>query len=182
MENKNQFFLKDLGIHKGLYTTGVKTKLLDLSDNLDDIVKTLKDSPLSEHSKKLNEEISEILSQGNDGYNERLAKLESTLDKYWEVKQIDGNDNVLKVRLIFAYRIININSTYWFVEGIVDDDYNSGMRDKSSDIYYSFNNCQFTEITKEEFVKRVNEHTNVVLDKRLHKMLAETDIRVNVTK
>ena len=170
MENKNQFFLKDIGLHR--YRYPVKSKLTELSYALADMKEMLPKSPMTETATKLNEEIGIQLSQYDKAYDDMFNKLKETIGNYWEVTKYGGNNNedVYYTRLIYPYRLIGINSTYWYIEGIVDDDYNSGMRSMTSDVNDVFNNCQFVEITKEEFIKRINAHVNDVLNTRLEKI------------
>ena len=170
MENKNQFFLKDIGLHR--YRYPVKSKLTELSYALADMKEMLPKSPMTETATKLNEEIGIQLSQYDKAYDDKFNKLKETIGKYWEVTKYCGNNNedVYGTRLIYPYRLIGINSTYWYIEGIVDDDYNSGMRSMTSNVNDEFNNCQFVEITKEEFIKRINAHVNDVLNARLEKI------------
>ena len=170
MENKNQFFLKDIGLHR--YRYPVKSKLTELSYALADMKEMLPKSPMAETATKLNEEIGIQLSQYDKAYDDKFNKLKETIGKYWEVTKYGGNNNedVYGTRLIYPYRLIGINSTYWYIEGIVDDDYNSGMRSMTSNVNDEFNNCQFVEITKEEFIKRINAHVNDVLNARLEKI------------
>ena len=170
MENKNQFFLKDIGLHR--YRYPVKSKLTELSYALADMKEMLPKSPMTETATKLNEEIGIQLSQYDKAYDDKFNKLKETIGKYWEVTKYDGNNNEdnYGTRLIYPYRLIGINSTYWYIEGIVDDDYNSGMRSMTSNVNDEFNNCQFVEITKEEFIKRINAHVTDVLNTRLEKI------------
>ena len=118
------------------------------------------------------QEIGVQLSQYDKAYDDKFNKLKETIGKYWEVTKYGGNNNedVYYTRLIYPYRLIGINSTYWYIEGIVDDDYNSGMRSMTSNVNDEFNNCQFVEITKEEFIKRINAHVTDVLNTRLEKI------------
>ena len=44
------------------------------------------------------------------------------------------------------------------------------MRSMTSNVNDELNNCQFVEITKEEFIKRINAHVNDVLNTRLEKI------------
>ena len=170
MENKNQFFLKDIRLHRNSYT--VKNKMTELSFALTDMKEMLPKSPMTETATKLNEEIGIQLSQYDKAYDDKFNKLKETIGKYWEVTKYGGNNNEVNygTRLIYPYRLIGLNSTYWYMEGIVDDDYNSGMRSMTSNVNDEFNNCQFVEITKEEFIRRINAHVNDVLNTRLEKI------------
>jgi hypothetical protein len=171
MENKNQFFLKDIRLHRNRYP--VKNMLTELSYALTDMKEMLPKSPMTEAATKLNEEIGVQLSQYDKAYNDKFNKLKETIGKYWEVTKYGGNNNEdnYGTRLIYPYRLIGINSTYWYIEGIVDDDYNSGMRSMTSNVNDElFNNCQFVEITKEEFIRRIKAHVTDVLNTRLEKI------------
>lgn len=170
MENKNKFFLKDIGLHR--YRYPVKSKLTELSYALTDMKEMLPKSPMTEAATKLNEEIGVQLSQYDKAYDDKFNKLKETIGKYWEVTKYGGNNNEdnYGTRLIYPYRLIGINSTYWYIEGIVEDDYNSGMRSMTSNVNNEFNNCQFVEITKEEFIRRIKAHITDVLNTRLEKI------------
>ena len=170
MENKNQFFLKNIGLSR--YGYAVKNKLAELSYALTDMKKRMPKSSMTETATKLNEEIGIQLSQYDKAYDDKFNKLKETIGKYWEVTEYGGhnNEDIYGTRLIYPYRLIGINSTYWYIEGIVDDDYNSGMRSMTSNVNDDFNNCQFVEITKEEFIRRIKAHVTHVLNTRLEKI------------
>lgn len=124
-------------------------------------------------SNKLKEEFIEEQQVIEQVYEERLAQLKSTLGKYWEVSFNKANsDYTYHKVLIFPHKIIQTNSTYWFVKGYIDDEYHSGMSDENIDYLTMWirNDIIFKEITKEEFLERVNAHTNEVLNIRLQKM------------
>lgn len=172
MENKNQFFLKNNGLSRYCYGYEVKNKLDELSYALTDMKKRMPKSPMTETATKLNEEIGIRLSQYDKAYDDKFNKLKETIGKYWEVTEYGGhnNEDIYSTRLIYPYRLIGINSTYWYIEGIVDDDYNSGMRSMTSNVNDDFNNCQFVEITKEEFIRKIKAHVTDVLNTRLEKI------------
>lgn len=172
MENKNQFFLKNNGLSRYCYGYEVKNKLDELSYALTDMKKRMPKSSMTETATKLNEEIGIQLSQYDKAYDDKFNKLKETIGKYWEVTEYGGhnNEDIYSTRLIYPYRLIGINSTYWYIEGIVDDDYNSGMCSMTSNINDEFNNCQFVEITKEEFIRRIKAHVTDVLNTRLEKI------------
>lgn len=141
-----------------------------------DVCKSLKSMfPDAIFTKQLNGLIDEMTDEEivcNAEVEERLEQLKSTLGKYWEVT-CSRDDVVYWQIVIFPYRIIEINQTYWFVKGHINDDYHSGMSDENInyvDCWNKESNITFKEITKEEFVKRVNAHTNDVLNIRLEKM------------
>ena len=83
MENKNQFFLKDIGLHR--YRYPVKSKLTELSYALADMKEMLPKSPMTETATKLNEEIGIQLSQYDKAYDDKFNKLKETIGKYWGV-------------------------------------------------------------------------------------------------
>lgn len=170
MEAKNQFFLKSIKSKKCLKDEA--KRLDEVLSKLEWVGEILPKTELSRRADELSGDLVNYLSGPNEEYYDKLEKLKSTLGKYWEVKQLGGKNNeiVYNTRLIFPYRIIESNSTYWYIEGIVDDDYHSGMDSHTDDIMSVFKNCQFNEITKDEFINRVNEHVNDVLDIRLRKM------------
>lgn len=172
MENKNQFFLKNNGLSRYCYGYEVKNKLDELSYALTDMKKRMPKSSMTETATKLNEEIGIQLSQYDKAYDDKFNKLKETIGKYWEVTEYGGhnNEDIYSTRLIYPYRLIGINSTYWYIEGIVDDDYNSGMRSMTSNVNDDFNNCQFVEITKEEFIRKIKAHVTDVLNTRLEKI------------
>lgn len=130
-------------------------------------------------TKNINELIDEISNEINDEHavcnseiEERLEQLKSTIGKYWEVTC--SRDNIVYWQIvIFPYLIIQSNNTYWFIKGHLNDDYHSGMSDENIDYMEQWikeSTITFKEITKEEFIERVNAHTNDVLNIRLEKM------------
>jgi hypothetical protein len=140
----------------------IKVKQLFPNAVFTDTVEQLMDK-INDESKDCNKEI-----------DIRLTQLKSTLGRYWEVTCTDEDNNYEYWQfLIYPYRIIMSNDTYWFVKGYTErDSYHSGMHDDNINFMdcWTNNNISFKEITKEEFLKRINEHTNDVLDYRLNKI------------
>lgn len=131
--------------------------------------------PDAKFTKKINGLIDEMVEEQaacNCEVEERLEQLKSTLGKYWEVTC--SKDNIVYWQIvIFPYRIIQVNNTYWFVKGYLNNDYHSGMSDENIDYMEQWvkeNTITFKEISKDEFIERVNYHTNDVLKIRLEKM------------
>ena len=71
-------------------------------------------------TKKINGLIDEMTEEQaicNSEVEERLEQLKSTLGKYWDVTC--SKDNIVYWQfVIFPYRIIQVNNTYWFVKGL----------------------------------------------------------------
>lgn len=172
MGEKQQIFINSLRIkNRNSDRRGVlKAASYCLCDIISD--KEFEGTDLYKKATSINKVISKKLSEYDECLKERINILSQTLGKYWEVKEYNGKDRkvLYSTRLIYPYRMIMTNNTFWYIEGIVEDNYNSGMRSCTVDCYSIFNNCLFTEITKEEFIKRVNEHCDDVLISRLEKI------------
>lgn len=172
MKERQQIFINDTKIKKR--NSDRRGLLRTTSFYLDDIISDteFKGTDLYEKAINLNKVISKKLSEYDEHLKERINILKQTLGKYWEVREYNDKDKKIlySTRLIYPYRMIMTNNTFWYIEGIVEDDYNSGMHSRTADCYSIFNNCLFTEITKEEFIKRVNEHCADVIISRLEKI------------
>lgn len=172
MKERQQIFINDTKIkNRNSDRRGIlNTASYYLADIISD--KEFEGTDLFEKATNLNNVISKKLSEYNEHLKERINILKQTLGKYWEVREYNDKDRKIlySTRLIYPYQMIMTNNTFWYIEGIVEDDYNSGMRSCTVDCYSIFNNCLFTEITKEEFIKRVNEHCDDVLISRLEKI------------
>lgn len=146
----------------------------------DRIKELFPESIITKDVKSLAEKLMEEQSTLNEEINERVAQLKSTLGRYWEVSQSKG-DTLYWSYVIFPYRMIEANETYWFIKGYCSDDsYHSGMSDENIDYMHQWRgeDIIFKEITKEEFLEKVNAHVNEVLETRLQKIDKYKELKI----
>lgn len=120
-------------------------------------------------------ELDKIISKRYAVYDELLEKrteqLRGTLGKYWEITCY-YNDGIISTDIIFPYRLLEDNCTYWFIRGNVTR-YNSGMESKNVDyetVWTDGITAEFKEITKAEFLKRVLDNYDAPLTYRLNNL------------
>lgn len=159
---------------QGLKLRDKNNKLDYVTDLCTKVKLLLPNSVFTDTVEQLIDKINDEAKECNKEIDNRLAQLKSTLGKYWEVTCSDEDNNYVYWKyLIFPYRIILNNDTYWFVKGYLEgDDYHSGMIDDNINFMDCWvkDNVYFREITREDFLKRINSHTNDVLDIRLKKL------------
>lgn len=138
-----------------IHSNEERIKLFDLKL----LIEGLNDITTEDDITKKVTELKDILESKRRRYNDEVAKrskqLECTINKYWEVTTYDEK--------------IHLGQKYWAVRGIVDDPYKSGIES----VYIEYtkewqNKTVFKEITREEFIRRVNEHNEAVIRERLN--------------
>ena len=153
-----------------IHSNEERIKLFDLKL----LIEGLNDITTEDDITKKVTELKDILESKRRRYNDKVAKrskqLECTINKYWEVTTYDEKYSILHhTELLYGDKIIHLGQKYWAVRGIVDDPYKSGIES----VYIEYtkewqNKTVFKEITREEFIRRVNEHNEAVIRERLN--------------
>ena len=143
-------------------------EVYDLTKKLNNLFKT------KEITEKILE-LEKIISKKYKVYDELLEKraeqLRNTLGKYWEITCY-YNNGIINTDIIFPYRLLEDNCTYWFVRGNLTR-FNSGMESTRFDyesVWVDGVTAKFKEITKDEFMKRVHDNYDAPLTYRLNNL------------